>query len=95
MALGHEYDSRPGPVRDRLLASQKEWIAFIVQLVDEGIASGEVSASVDASQFAFELMGIARAFDYGHVLLRDPNSESRAVLAFESLLRRSIITAKS
>jgi AcrR family transcriptional regulator len=89
MSLGHEFGDRPGPVRDRLLTSQKEWRDCIVQVAEHAVTAGYLRPELNAEQFAFEFMGVATAFEYALKLLENPRASALASRAFEDLLRRS------
>lgn len=65
-AASFEFDSRPGPVRDRIAAVMKEWLATITRSVDGAIKAGHLKANIDAGQLAFEIksVGIGAHSDY-------------------------------
>jgi len=50
-----ELDTRPGRVRDRVVAIQHQWTTFIEQAIAEAQARGEIAPSVDRGQLTFEL----------------------------------------
>jgi AcrR family transcriptional regulator len=50
-----EFDDRPGPVRDRLARSMREWQEFIRRLVVEAVQLGELVKGVDPAQLAYEI----------------------------------------
>jgi AcrR family transcriptional regulator len=54
-----EYDDRPGPMRDRVIAQQRRWREQIARAVQQAIDSGEFQAALDASQIAYEIYAIA------------------------------------
>lgn len=89
MALTHEYDDRPGPVRDLLVASQRDWQATLARAASIAIEAGHFRAYLDVEQFAYEFVGIGMAFQQAHRLLADARAESRAQAAFAALLARS------
>lgn len=86
VAAATELDDRPGPVRDRLVALQRDWLNVITVSFQKGIAAGELRADADAGQFAQDLYGVMLAYHHGARLLRDPDAERRARRAFETLL---------
>lgn len=89
MALAQEYDDRPGPIRDRLATSQREWTATIVRVAQGAIAAGQFRVDLDPQQFAHEFMGIVLGFQHAYKLLGDPYAEERARIAFAALVARS------
>ncbi len=92
VAAASELDDTPGSLRDYLAESQSRFIATIVRLIDETIASGELSESTDAKQTAFEILGIYLAHHYVSRLLHDTRAEKKAKKAFSNLLDRQRAT---
>lgn len=89
MALSQEYDDRPGEIRDAIVSSQHDWRAVIAHSARLAVDEGHFRADLDVEQFAFELVGIAMAFQQTANLLADERAESRARAAFDALLARS------
>ena len=48
-AAAAEFDSRPGPVRDRIAAIMKEWLSILARLVADAQADGQFDPEVDHS----------------------------------------------
>jgi AcrR family transcriptional regulator len=86
VAAAAELDDRPGPVRDRLVQLQRDWLDTLAQALRIGIAEGHFRKDVDPDQFAFEMYGIMLITHQTIRLLRDAKAESRARRAFEALL---------
>jgi AcrR family transcriptional regulator len=57
-AAQHEFDGRPGLVRDRLHAQQRVWEHELRRSFEEARAQKELGASVDVDRFLFALSGI-------------------------------------
>jgi AcrR family transcriptional regulator len=89
IALSQEYDDRPGPVRDLLVKSQRDWHMTLVRAAGIAVAEGHFRADLEVEQFAYEAMGIGMAFQQLFKLLDDPTAEQRARAAFEALVARS------
>ena len=89
MALSQEFDDRPGPVRDLLVQSQRDWHATLERAARIGVEEGHFRADLDEAQFAYEMVGIGMAYQQVHKLLADPRAEVRARAAFAGLLERS------
>jgi AcrR family transcriptional regulator len=89
MALTHEYDDRPGPVRDLLVQSQRDWYDTIARAARAAVEEGHFRADLDVEQFAYELVGIGMVFQQAAKLLENPRAEERARSAFEALVARS------
>jgi AcrR family transcriptional regulator len=89
MALTHEYDDRPGSVRELLVESQRDWVNTLAKAARISVQEGHFRSDLDADQFAFEVMGIAMAMQQAVKLFEDPKALKRAKDAFEALLYRS------
>lgn len=86
VAAAAELDDRPGPVRDHLVAQQRQWLALLANVVRTAIAEGHFRADVDPEQFGQDLYGVMLACFLSHRLLEDPNAGRRARVAFENLV---------
>jgi hypothetical protein len=86
VAVAAELDDRPGPVRDRLVKLQQDWLDTMAQAIRIGIAEGHFRKEADPDQFAFEMYGVMLVTHHAMRLLRDPRAETRARRAFEQLL---------
>ena len=86
VALATELDDQPGPVRERLVQSQKDWLEVVANCVRTGIAEGHFREDLDTAQFAHELYGIMLANHHAVRLLRDRGAVERTRRAFERLL---------
>ncbi|HYL04810.1 MAG TPA: TetR/AcrR family transcriptional regulator [Thermoanaerobaculia bacterium] len=89
IALSQEYDDRPGPVRDLLVKSQRDWHHTLARAARLAVEQGHFRADLDAEQFAYELVGIGMAFQQLYKLLDHPKAEQRARTAFRALVARS------
>ena len=88
-----ELDDHPGPTRDALVASQRQWLATIARAVDLAIAEGHFRRDVEAEQFAFQTYGLVLGFYHARRLLEDPKAESRVRRAFDEMVRAAKPTA--
>src|SRR5687767_3337717 len=84
MHAAAELDDRPGPVRDMLVASQRQWLETLAKAVRMTIDAGHFRADIDPSLFAFQLYGIVLSYYHSSRLFRDPAAKSHAIAAFES-----------
>jgi len=50
-----EFDSRPGPVRDAVVAKRGYWVSSLARAIRAAAAAGDVQPGVDAEQLAWEL----------------------------------------
>lgn len=86
MTAAQEFDDRPGPVRDRLVASQLDWREFLASVISEGVASGAFREDADRQQAVFEILGAALAYQHATKLLGDPRAKARAQAALARVL---------
>jgi AcrR family transcriptional regulator len=83
VALSTELDDQPGPVRERLVQSQKDWLDVIANAVRTGVTEGDFRRDVDADQFAHDIM---LAGHHALRLLRARGAVERTRRAFARLL---------
>ncbi len=86
LSAAGEYDGRPGPVRDFLVAGQRELRGAIAKAVRMAVAAGELSRDADPWQVAFELVAVVLAAHHDRHLLEDRRAAERARRAFERVL---------
>jgi hypothetical protein len=89
VAAAVELDDRPGPARDYVVQSQRDWLDVIATSARAGAQEGHFRSDFDAEQFAYEFHGIMLSYHHVARLLHDPKAEARVRQAFESLLVRS------
>jgi hypothetical protein len=83
-----EFDSRPGPVRDAVVARRRYWVESLARAVREARAAGEVLAAVDPEQLAWELEWILVGANGTFVVERDTVVFERARRAIRDRLER-------
>lgn len=87
------FDDRPGAVRDRLRATQRDWLDALATAVNIAVAEGHFRKDLEPKQMAHELLTIA----YGHHLLSrllgDPEFDGRQRAANERLLTDARVRA--
>ena len=72
---GHEFDGRPGPVRDRLAKAQADWQSLIEAQAraagaeDPGRLAFELLSIEQGANYRFQLLGDRKAFDYARSAL--------------------------
>jgi AcrR family transcriptional regulator len=92
-AAAAEFDSRPGPVRDAILARVRYWTESLARATREAQAAGEVVSSVDPEQLAWELSSLLSGANTGHVMNGDGMPFTRARRAIRDRLER--VTTRS
>ncbi|HJU53448.1 MAG TPA: TetR/AcrR family transcriptional regulator [Pyrinomonadaceae bacterium] len=86
-AAAAEFDSRPGPVRDRIAAIMKEWLKALGRAVVEAQGAGHLDKDVDASQLAFEFNALELGANWAFQLHGDRQAFTRARGAILERLR--------
>ena len=81
-----ELDDRPGPVRNRLAETQRDWLDTLATAVRIAVEEGHFRAEVDPQQLAQEFLALAYGTHLIARLLRDPRTESRLDVAIERIL---------
>ena len=83
-----EFDDRPGPVRDALVAMVLTWQQALERAINAAIAEGHLRTDTDPHQVLFELHGLVLALHHDARFLQIPGAVARARVAFESLVER-------
>lgn len=82
-----EYDDRPGPVRDELVAMVTSWQRELTRAIEQAIDVGDLPADTDPREMLFDLYGVILVLHHDARLLDSPDTLVRAKRAFERLLR--------
>jgi AcrR family transcriptional regulator len=81
-----DLDDRPGPVRDRLAESQRDWLGTLTTAIRIAIDEGHFRKELDPAQLAHEFLTLAYGTHLISRLLRDAASEGRLRIAVDRLL---------
>ena len=81
-----EFDDKPGSVRDMLASGQRAWIETLKRAVHQAVEEGQLAASTDPEQIAFEMFGIALVVHHHRRLLGYPKARARALDALERVI---------
>jgi AcrR family transcriptional regulator len=81
-----EYDDRPGPLRDRVIAHHQRWRGELVRAIGLAVTAGDLRADLDADQLAFEINAIALAVQHDLALAPWETTAGRGRRMFERLL---------
>lgn len=81
-AASFEFDSRRGPVRDRIAETMREWIGVLVRALGQAQEEGHITTNISLTNLAFEIQSIAIGGHWASQLLDDRQSylRSRAVM---------------
>jgi len=85
----NELAGQPGPLRDYLLSSQRDWLATIAEVARTAQRESHFRPDADPEQFAWEFHAITLAYQYFNRLIRDPEADVRARRSFQNLIRAS------
>ena len=78
-----EFDDRPGPVRDALVAMVKAWQAALERAIGLAVSEGHLRAETDVGQLLFEVHGLILALHHDARFLRHAGAEERARTGFD------------
>ena len=84
MSTSVEYDHRPGPVKNAIVANMREWLNYLTVATQMAQTQGEIPDSVDSAQLVFELHGLYMSANWEYQLFNDKTISIRA--------RRAILT---
>ena len=87
-AAASEFDSRPGPVRDRVAEIMVEWLGILRRAVVESQDAGQMNEEVDPTQLAFEFNSFELGANWAFQLYGDKQAFARAREAMLERLRR-------
>lgn len=94
-AAAFELKARPGAVRDRIVALQRDFIETIATVAKTGVSQGEFRADLDTEQLAHDIYGVMLATQLYGRLLADAAYERRAWTSIEALLRAARKSARA
>jgi AcrR family transcriptional regulator len=81
-----EYDDRPGPQRDEMVAIITGWKAELLKAIRQSVHEGHLARGTDAQQMVFEIYGLMLAMHQDARLLRSADSAKRARAGLRRLL---------
>jgi AcrR family transcriptional regulator len=87
IAASFELDDRPGPARDFLVQTERDWFEVLTTVARTAVQEGEFRADLDCEQFANDVYGIILAYCHASRLMKNPKARDRAQTAFETLVR--------
>jgi AcrR family transcriptional regulator len=81
-----EWDSRPGPVRDRVAATYTGWMELLETNLRHAQEQGELDRDLDTAQLNFEINAMLTEANCLYLLFDDPAAIDRARKAIEDRL---------
>jgi AcrR family transcriptional regulator len=94
-AVAAELDTRPGPVRDRVVAVIDKWLSVLKQCIVDAQAAGEIDPKADVAQVVFEIQAMLLAANLMFVMTNDPLRLSQGRRGVEDVLARVVVRVKS
>ena len=82
-----EFDDRPGPVRDALVAMVKAWHAAMHKAIVLAQDVGHLRIDADVDQIVFELHGLILSLHHDARFMRSPGALAHARVGFERCLQ--------
>lgn len=83
-SVASEVGGRPGPIRDRVAADQKQWVALLTSSARRAAERGELRAGESPEQLAFELSAMLTGADIAYLLHGDERILARVRAALQS-----------
>lgn len=88
-AAAHEFDGRPGPVRDRLVVFADGWSTEVRACARDALQRGELLPGFDPAAVAFEVVALGLGCNfYAQLLIGRASSARVAVEAADRLVAR-------
>jgi AcrR family transcriptional regulator len=81
-----EYDDRPGPLRERVIAHHLRWRNELIRAIAHAVEAGELRGDLDAEQCAFEINGIALSVQHDLPIVGLDTAAARGRRMFDRLL---------
>lgn len=85
-ATSVEFDAKPGPVRDAIVAASSEWEDYLTISIEHAMAAGELPELADARQLTFEIVSFLEAANTRSLLHSSAEPYRRAEIALRSRL---------
>lgn len=85
-ATSVEYDARPGPLRDAVVAASDEWEDYVTLSIQRAMDAGELPGLDDARQLTFEIVSFLEAANTRSLRRASGEPYDRAAAAVRSRL---------
>jgi AcrR family transcriptional regulator len=86
VATSTEFDSRPGPIRDRIASMMGEWLMALEAAIQDAQDAGELAKGIDSGQLAFEIHSLGMGANWAYQLYDDKAAFDRARAAIRERL---------
>jgi AcrR family transcriptional regulator len=84
-----EFDTHPGPVKEEVASFLRGWLATLEELAARAQQDGDLDATEDPAQLAFELDSYLLMANMAYLLHNDPETLERAGIAINARLTRA------
>lgn len=81
-----EFDAQPGPVREKIREAHRSWLEYLGNQIRGAQQRGEIGATEDPEQLAFELYAMLETTDAVFQLIEDPRAFERGRRAIRARL---------
>ncbi|GAA5201318.1 TetR/AcrR family transcriptional regulator [Microbacterium jejuense] len=86
VATSVEFDSRPGVVRDAIVAAMRDWEDYLAGSIEHAMTAGELPLLDDARQLTFEITSFLEATNMRSLLYDSAEPYRRAEVALRARL---------
>lgn len=87
LAVSHEFDNKPGKIRDLVAQNMQEWFDYLKHTTLKAQSHGFVKANVDCEQVAFEIHSLYTGANWARQLFKDDSVSNRARVAIEKIIK--------
>src|SRR5262249_54390987 len=94
-AVAAEFDTRPGPARDRVLEVINSWVSLLTQCILDAQHLGQIDPGAEVGQVVFEIQAMLLAANFLFVMTNDPLRLTQARKGVGNVLGRWAVPAKS
>jgi hypothetical protein len=89
VAAANELDDRPGPLREQLVAYQRDWVGSLATAARIAVEERQFRSDLDLDQFAYDFYSNLLAYHHFSRLMSDKDADLRVRRSFERLLEAS------
>ena len=92
-AAAAEFDTRPGPARDRIVEAYNRWFGLLRECIMDAQTLGEIGAGADVDQAVFEVQAMIFAANFLYVMSNDPVRLTQARRGVDGVLARFAVVS--
>jgi AcrR family transcriptional regulator len=81
-----ELGDQTGPVRDRLMQTQRDWLDTLAAAVRIGVDEGHFRDDLDPTQIASDIYAVAIGYHFISRFLHDPEARPRALISLDRII---------